>query len=151
MASGVGALPAIAVFQPNNINFAKVVTRRHFDDVHCFIEGVRHTMHGTNRDAGRLVDSQVKLPVIQGEARLAANTLGTPAAATIILPIVRLLSFSQGFCKPLCFRPARKRLAGLQKFLNDRGGLGILTGGGQCACQVKLNLGIIGRLLDRQA
>ena len=71
-----------------------MVTRRHFDDVHWLIEGVRYTMHGTDRDAGRLVDSQVKLPVIQGEARLAANTLGTPAAATIKLPILRLLFFT---------------------------------------------------------
>ena len=88
-------MPAIAVFPSNDIIFANVVTRRHFDDVHCLIEGVRYTMHGINRDAGRLVDSQVKFPVIQSDARLAANTLGTPAAATIILSIVRLLSFSQ--------------------------------------------------------
>lgn len=95
MASGVGALLAIAVFPSNDIIFANVVTKRHFDDVHCLIEGVRDAMHGINRDAGRLVDSPVKLPVIQGDARLAANTLGTPAAATIILSILRLLSFSQ--------------------------------------------------------
>ena len=70
--SGVGAFPAVVVFQSDDVVLAQVVATLHFDNVHGFIERIGDAMHSADRHVGRFVNAQVKLFVIQRDARFTA-------------------------------------------------------------------------------
>ena len=67
--SGVGASPAVIIFQADDIVFTEVVAALHFDDVHRLVAGIGNAMDVTNGDIGRFIRRQIELFLVSRESR----------------------------------------------------------------------------------